>query len=197
MLLAGMGVIVEDAHAHLSPSLDQLEDWNECRMAEETRSLSIKEESKTSLAISKSMSKEALRKRREREERRASPSAEAANANEISESSSGIARIDTKLASSNSDTNTSASRSIIIPTSSSCLSWYKPTYNTYNSLDKAREARVWDYPSCPAERARCDVFRALWEKGYYMGSGIKFGGDFLVYPGRLIRFFHSNRLHPV
>lgn len=28
---------------------------------------------------------------------------------------------------------------------------------------------------------RDHVFRDLWEKGYYMTSGLKYGGDFLVY----------------
>ena len=33
------------------------------------------------------------------------------------------------------------------------------------------------------ERARCEPcedFRDLWEKGYYMGGGSKFGGDLYV-----------------
>jgi tRNA-splicing endonuclease subunit Sen34 len=31
--------------------------------------------------------------------------------------------------------------------------------------------------------ARIRVFKDLWKKGYFMGSGLKFGADFLVYPG--------------
>jgi tRNA-splicing endonuclease subunit Sen34 len=73
---------------------------------------------------------------------------------------------------------------ITIPASSSSLSWYNPNEaNTYASLDEAREAGVWDYPSNLEERARCGVFRDLWKQGYYMGGGIKFGGEYLVYPG--------------
>lgn len=30
---------------------------------------------------------------------------------------------------------------------------------------------------------RYQAFRSLWEKGFYLTSGVKFGGDFLVYPG--------------
>lgn len=59
--------------------------------------------------------------------------------------------------------------------------WHRRT--TYETLDAARAAGVWSYPANADERARCEVFRDLWEKGYYMGGGIKFGGDWLVYPG--------------
>lgn len=38
------------------------------------------------------------------------------------------------------------------------------------------------------KNARIEVFKDLWKKGYFMGSGLKFGADFLVYPGE---FFHS------
>jgi len=90
-----------------------------------------------------------------------------------------------------------------MPTTSDTLAWYdsgsnsndKPeaerhTY-TYETLDAARAAHVWSYPSNAEERARCEVFRDLWEKGYYMGGGSKFGGDWLVYPGDPLRY-HSH-----
>nr|CAG4638120.1 EOG090X0G6M [Chydorus sphaericus] len=35
------------------------------------------------------------------------------------------------------------------------------------------------------------VFEDLWKKGYYITSGQKFGGDFLVYPGDPLKF-HSH-----
>nr|CAG4648325.1 EOG090X0G6M [Moina brachiata] len=46
-------------------------------------------------------------------------------------------------------------------------------------------------PDQGLQRMKCLVFMDLWEKGYYMTSGQKFGGDFLVYPGDPIRF-HSH-----
>lgn len=97
-------------------------------------------------------------------------------------------------------TTSNAIYTISVPTTSDTLAWYdsndndndgdgddnlepeRPTY-TYETLDAAREAHVWNYPSNAEERARCEVFRDLWEKGYYMGGGSKFGGDWLVYPG--------------
>ena len=48
----------------------------------------------------------------------------------------------------------------------------------------------WTYPQTSCEKLRYHVFVDLWEKGYYLTSGINFGGDFLAYPGDPIRY-HS------
>ena len=50
----------------------------------------------------------------------------------------------------------------------------------------------WDFPSSEMEKLRYKVFRELWEQGYYLTSGSKFGGDFLVYPGKI--FCRSNNI---
>ena len=99
---------------------------------------------------------------------------------------------------------------ISVPTTSDAFAWYNNNdddddngndgggqwrrRHTYDTLDAARDAGVWDYPACAHERARCEVFRDLWEKGYYMGGGTKFGGDWLVYciPVRAFFFFSSS-----
>ena len=93
-------------------------------------------------------------------------------------------------------TTSNAIYTISVPTTSDTLAWYdyddnperRHTY-TYETLDAASAAHVWTYPSNAEERARCEVFRDLWEKGYYMGGGSKFGGDWLVYPGACTRFY--------
>jgi len=105
---------------------------------------------------------------------------------------------------------------ISVPTTSDTFAWYDSKYDdstndndndgdenperhtyTYETLDAARAAHVWSYPSNAEERARCEVFRDLWEKGYYMGGGSKFGGDWLVYPGACVRLTHSISLSPL
>lgn len=43
----------------------------------------------------------------------------------------------------------------------------------------------WNYPQSVEETLRYKVFKDLWEKGFYVTHGEKFGGDFLVYPGNL------------
>ena len=48
---------------------------------------------------------------------------------------------------------------------------------------------MWLYPVTESETTRYRVFKDLWEKGYYLTSGCKFGGDFLVYPGKYMRTF--------
>lgn len=67
------------------------------------------------------------------------------------------------------------------------LPWYQPESYTYHSIDQARQAGVWTYPSNAVEEARCQVFEDLWQKGHFMGNGLRFGGSLLVYPGALVR----------
>jgi tRNA-splicing endonuclease subunit Sen34 len=49
----------------------------------------------------------------------------------------------------------------------------------------------WKFPETEPEQARCKVFSDLWERGYFVTNGNKFGGDYLVYPGDPLRF-HSH-----
>ncbi|KAK7863006.1 hypothetical protein R5R35_014558 [Gryllus longicercus] len=46
----------------------------------------------------------------------------------------------------------------------------------------------WNFPSSPTELLRYNVFRHFWQKGYFLTSGMKYGGDFLVYPGDPFQF---------
>ncbi|XP_049784503.1 tRNA-splicing endonuclease subunit Sen34 isoform X2 [Schistocerca cancellata] len=46
----------------------------------------------------------------------------------------------------------------------------------------------WEFPKSPLDKIRYKVFKDLWDKGYYMTSGKKFGGDFLVYRGDPLKF---------
>jgi len=80
--------------------------------------------------------------------------------------------------------------SITIPGSSKSLPWHHPSSpkNVYTTLSSAYSAGIYTpqvstHISDTQAHARMLVFQDLWKKGYYMGSGIKFGGDFLVYPG--------------
>lgn len=63
--------------------------------------------------------------------------------------------------------------------------------NTYTSLQDAYAAGVWTYPRTLTERARCAVFEDLHSKGYFLSTGLRFGGDFVVYPGDPLRY-HSH-----
>ncbi|TIA74262.1 hypothetical protein E3P91_01034 [Wallemia ichthyophaga] len=61
----------------------------------------------------------------------------------------------------------------------------------YSDLDSARSANVWTYPETPLELNKCRVFKDLWQRGMFMGDGIRFGGHLLVYPGDPLRY-HSH-----
>ena len=63
--------------------------------------------------------------------------------------------------------------------------------NAYTSLKDACAAGVWTYPTTLQERARCAVFEALHNQGYYLSTGLRFGGDFVAYPGDPLRY-HSH-----
>lgn len=43
----------------------------------------------------------------------------------------------------------------------------------------------WKYPSNEKQQLRYKTYKDLWERGYYVTNGEKFGGDFLAYPGNL------------
>jgi tRNA-splicing endonuclease subunit Sen34 len=84
---------------------------------------------------------------------------------------------------------------ISIPASSSSLEWYQ-AFTIFTTLSSAREAGVWTYPSTLSERARCGVFQDLWKQGNFIGGGIKFGGEYLIYPGKKKKsttYIFSNR----
>lgn len=41
----------------------------------------------------------------------------------------------------------------------------------------------WSHPESKQEQLRYHVYRDLWNQGFFLSNGSKFGGDFLVYPG--------------
>lgn len=140
------------------------------------------------------LSEDALRKRREREEKRAA----AARAKALAEgtledtqdelftpAATSTPVVDQRSATPATNVDLLESLyTVTIPASSpESLSWYSSKGAVYDNLQSAKEAGIWTYPGDLHERAKCGVFRDLLEKGYYMGGGIKFGGDFLVYPG--------------
>lgn len=67
--------------------------------------------------------------------------------------------------------------------------WYKPMHDhtpKYTTMADAHRVGLFtalDLTGNAMHRARVEVFKDLWLKGYFMGGGLKFGADFLVYPG--------------
>ncbi|KZT11207.1 tRNA-intron endonuclease catalytic domain-like protein [Laetiporus sulphureus 93-53] len=195
-----LAVLVDDLTAHRTPSIETLKGWNEERAESARLQIAAAEEDAQDRPAKYVLSEDALRKRKEREERRAA----AAKAKALAE---GEDIVDPSILASTSApqnqavmterppnsaaNNVTPPYTITLPASSSSLQWYDTEGCTYTSIEDARAAGVWTYPADLHERAKCGVFRDLWEKGYFMGGGIKFGGDFLVYPGDPLRY-HSH-----
>ncbi|KAI0283260.1 tRNA intron endonuclease [Russula brevipes] len=169
-----LATIVHDPSAHHAPTPAQLEAWDASRQQDIAHQLARLDQRKGEDRVAAAAPNDAetatiQQKRAEREARR-------------------------RLLPSN------AVYTVSVPTSSDAFPWYASgdgdsdgtaQQHTYDTLDAARAAGVWSYPVSAEDRARCEVFRDLWEKGYYMGGGSKFGGDWLVYPGDPLRY-HSH-----
>lgn len=187
-----VAVIVDDPSAHLQPSISELESWNDEQQASFRQQIIANKTKATKRDNGRSFSEEALKKRTEREERRRLATkklAEESNAEDISVSSLNVSRpepdvaaLSTQLSISEQPPAASANYIITIPAASE-YQWYNADQATFTTIESAQKAGIWTYPSNLSERARCGVFGSLSAQGYFMGSGIKFGGDYLVYPG--------------
>jgi len=80
---------------------------------------------------------------------------------------------------------------INIKTSSISFAWYNDDENCFDSIDTAKQNNLWVWPSTSKDIQKYKVYCDLWNKGYYITSGIKFGGDYLLYPGDPLRY-HSH-----
>ncbi|KAF4603927.1 tRNA-splicing endonuclease subunit [Pleurotus pulmonarius] len=189
-------VLVDDPNAHQVPTASQLKTWEEEREEFAKRHIVVNDTKINQNAASRSMSEDAMRKRKERMERKAAHPQQAALIDTSPEKSllpGERAEVAPALDSrpTTPSSNITAAYPVIIPSASSTLEWYDTSATSYDTIEAAQAAGIWSYPSNLSERARCGVFRDLWEQGYFLGGGIKFGGDYLVYPGDPLRF-HSH-----
>jgi len=180
---------VHDPAAHHPATPAQLESWDEQRQRSITQQIRETERRKGEdrAAIGSAAAAAAQKKRAEREARRA----EAAKDDDNAGSPAAVVTDAPSPPPSSQPPANAAVYTVAVPATSDAFTWYAPDAHTYETLDAAREAGVWTYPATEEERARCEVFRDLWEKGYYLGGGGKFGGDWLVYPGDPLRY-HSH-----
>ncbi|KAI6005487.1 hypothetical protein EDD15DRAFT_2425309 [Pisolithus albus] len=187
----GLACLVDDRNAHHDPEPSDLAKWDNSRLKAIEHQVALAEEERKAREHQyMAMTEEAMRKRKERERKKASSTS--------SPNDQSPEPAENLLANDNHDPPgasktgvTGASYTVHITAPSSQLEWYKQSLHSFTTLASAREAGIWDYPSTPEERARCAVFRDLREKGYYLGIGMKFGGDYLVYPGDPLRY-HSH-----
>ncbi|KAF8638910.1 hypothetical protein AX17_001961 [Amanita inopinata Kibby_2008] len=173
-----IAAIVDDSKAYPTPSSADMNVWVSEQQEAIKCQLTIGAEERKRSLHGHSVSEEASIKRREREERR-----------EMTTDAS----TPPFTQSSVSPSDSSANYTLVIPASSTSFDWYLPTNARciYTSIAAAKVAGVWNFPSNSHENARCNIFRDLRGKGYFIGGGIKFGGDYLIYPGDPLRY-HSH-----
>ncbi|UZJ53392.1 hypothetical protein CBS101457_002712 [Exobasidium rhododendri] len=192
-------ILVDDIKAHNVEGLsrEELDLWQEQRLtyildkrrlaAEEAREL--KEKNKKQFAMS-----EAAKQKKKRRDEKKKIDAEALK-NDEGEGEEIFSRpVANPLPSEQlEDDLDNVSHLITIPSSSSGLEWYQieAGVNAFDSLSSAAAAGLWQYPRTADQRARCAAFEALKAKNYYLGKGLRFGGDFVVYPGDPLRY-HSH-----
>ncbi|CAG8527339.1 4069_t:CDS:2 [Paraglomus occultum] len=82
------------------------------------------------------------------------------------------------------------SPSVTTKTSSYLFPWYDDKNCSHASLEEARSQLIWTWPESDEDKTRYKVFKDIWEKGYYITSGSKFGSDYLAYPGDPLQY-HS------
>ncbi|KAF8590484.1 tRNA-intron endonuclease catalytic domain-like protein [Ramaria rubella] len=191
-----LAVIVDDTKAIRAPSPAELAEWEEDRKQEVDQQISLwfeRDGARLVLEATNSegkgrMSEAAVQKRDERQKRKTyaslPPTFPLRN-----EPSLGIVASNTQHTQREAQIRPQPNFTVRIPSTSQSQPWYQPSI--YDDLSSAKHAGIWTYPRTPEERASCSVFRDLWGKGHFLGSGIKFGGNFLVYPGDPLRY-HSH-----
>lgn len=200
----GLACLVDDKNAHHDPGPSRLAKWDNSRLKAIERQLALAEEEQEAKEHQYStMTEQAIRKRNERGRKKAYvasfPNDRSFSSTEPPENAlahdSDNTTSDTRRGQDSSGTSKAgtvgATFTVHVAAPSSQLDWYQQSSHSFTTLASAREAGIWDYPSTPEERARCAVFRDLRGKGYYLGIGTKFGGDYLVYPGDPLRY-HSH-----
>ncbi len=176
-IAAGVAVLVNDSNAYQIPDPDALQNWVS---EQEDQAVIANNKVATGVAASeRALSEEAVKKRQEREQRRAKVNIDRTSPDSAKDLPSSPA--------TPQQTPSRSAHNFVIPASSTSLKWHQTRGEQclYTSITSAIAAGVWSFPSNPLERARCGVFRDLHEKGYFIGGGIKFGGQYLVYPGWL------------
>lgn len=199
VLIAELAILIDDQNAHHDPSVAELAKWDSERLRgiEEQLALAAEHEAREALNPDRAMSEEAILKRKKREERRAREKANESLSTPLNTESVPDPPPDPSRTSHGSGVtvprNSATPYTVHVPGTSSTFEWYALSNHSFTTLIAARDAGVWAYPETPSERARCAVFRDLWEQGYFLGGGIKFGGEYLVYPGRFVSPFVSSK----
>ena len=180
LLKHGLAVLVPCEGSHFAPTTQQVEEYARGRVEDSKKAQveSATAEAERREHFMKIKADEIARKRREKG-KAVDKSADRATATTIEEAAA------------------KQSFPIVTASTSRGLPWYDEMV-TFSSLSAAYKAKVYvqpppllTIPAAARANARMAVFEDLWRRGFYLGSGLKFGADFLAYPGDPLRF-HSH-----
>ncbi|CAI2175302.1 16768_t:CDS:2 [Funneliformis geosporum] len=183
LLSKGIIVLVDDAKSHRSPTQAQIEESEQMRSQEEKNQLQeyIKSIEKKRLKI------EFLRKNNDSVQ----PDDPKEKDTSIQQKNQEVQDQQDSLDLENYTSKISGFAPVINIQTTSSFSWYNDNGNCYSSIDLAKQNNLWVWPNVQKEIQKYKVYSDLWDRGYYITSGIKFGGDYLLYPGDPLRY-HSH-----
>lgn len=211
-----LAYLVDEQAAHHLPSANDREQFLHARddaITEQKRAIKTANDNHKKAMESK-FADQIAKKRAERAAKRAEAAAKAPPSDETTSQDASFVMLSAPETEERIDEEPSAGASkratneedlsdIVYPVkirgASAGLPWYETGPHSYHSLEDARAAGIWNYPTTPDEVARCKVFQDLWENGHFMGNGLRFGGSFLVYPGKFypaIAVSHSAKASP-
>lgn len=174
---AGLAKLVDEPAAHQAPSAQQVHAYESSREAEiESQHARARElAAEKQIQLAKMLNAGDLsRKRAEREEKRQQLASAA---------SEDLATAPPAPSAAPTSSAHAENHVISIESTSSVRLGYNAHGATAATVAEAKQAGFWKYPETKLERSRCKVFEDLWRQGHYLGVGMRFGGDFLVYPG--------------
>ncbi|CAG8522926.1 24192_t:CDS:2 [Dentiscutata erythropus] len=179
LLSKGIIVLIDDEKSHLIPTKTQIEEFEKNKSENENQQLQdylcfIQEKRAKFQSLKKDKFKESDVKKTENNP-----------ANDINDSSSQQRQTTSQLEHESSLIKAFAPTTTI-KTSSTSFAWYNDNDYCFDSLEVARLAGLWTWPSTPKEQYKYNIYCDLWNRGYFITSGIKFGGDYLLYPATII-----------
>lgn len=190
----GFAALVDDPRSHFQPTTAQLQSWNTQRLNSIKHQVDVKG-IRDEAITGRAMTDAAIQKRKEREEKRARAATPPPDTPVASLPS--LSTPDKTSTPSTQDSAPQPSYTITVPATSSSFDWYNPAARSYLTIANAKAAGIWNYPATLRERAKCGVFKGLWEQGFFIGGGIRFGGDYLIYPGLSLLYFICSLAHRV
>ncbi|MBW0512075.1 hypothetical protein O181_051790 [Austropuccinia psidii MF-1] len=188
----GIAVLVDERKSHRSATIEDAHNYLATRakeIEEETQSLALRDAERR--RAMENLYQSQIAAAEEKRQARKQLQAQALIEHTTCSAAEGMIPPDEVTEEKSGSSSANIPRYISIPLRSQPPTYTPQSLQLYDNLKSAREAGLWTYPNNKAQKARCAVFSDLWRSGRFLGIGLKFGCDFLVYPGDTLRF-HSH-----